>query len=88
MRYVLGLDNGGTMTKAALFEETGREVAVASRETPLSTPHTGWNERDMEELWQANAACIREILTTSGVASEQIAGVGCTGHGKGLYLWG
>lgn len=88
MRYVLGLDNGGTMTKAALFEETGREVAVASRETPLSTPHTGWNERDMEELWQANAACIREILMTSGVASEQIAGVGCTGHGKGLYLWG
>ena len=88
MRYVLGLDNGGTMTKAALFEETGREVAVASRETPLATPQAGWNERDMEELWQANVACIREILTVSGVAAEQIAGVGCTGHGKGLYLWG
>lgn len=88
MRYVLGLDNGGTMTKAALFDETGREVATAARETPLDTPHRGWNERDMEALWQANAACIREVLADAGVSGDQVAGVGCTGHGKGLYLWG
>ncbi len=88
MRYLLGMDNGGTMTKAALFEENGREAAVASRETPLVTPHAGWNERDMEELWQANAACIREVMTASGVKPEQVVGIGCTGHGKGLYLWG
>lgn len=86
MRYLLGLDNGGTMTKAALFDETGREVATASRETPLTTPHPGWNERDMEALWQANVACIREVL--EGIDPALVSGIGCTGHGKGLYLWG
>lgn len=86
MRYLLGIDNGGTMTKAALFDEHGREIEVASRETPLVTPRAGWNERDMEELWQANVACIREVLT--GIDPAQVAGIGCTGHGKGLYLWG
>lgn len=88
MRYLLGLDNGGTMTKAALFEETGREVAVASRETPLSTPQADWNERDMDALWQANIECIREVLEKSNINADCIVGVGCTGHGKGLYLWG
>ena len=76
------------MTKAALFDQTGREVAVASRNTPVLTPHAGWNERDMEELWQINVACIQEVLRISGVLAKEIVGVGCTGHGKGLYLWG
>ncbi len=88
MRYLLGMDNGGTMTKAALFDETGREVAVASCETPLATPHAGWNERDMEELWQANVTCIRQVLEKAGIDPAAVAGIGCTGHGKGLYLWG
>ena len=88
MHYLLGLDNGGTMTKAALFDENGTPVASASRQTPLSTPSAGREERDMEELWQANAACIREVLERSGIDPGAVAGVGCTGHGKGAYLWG
>ena len=28
MRYFLGLDNGGTTTKAALYDELGREVGI------------------------------------------------------------
>lgn len=88
MRYLLGLDNGGTMTKAALFDEIGREVAVCSRETPLSTPQVGWNERDMEELWRTNVECIRSVIVAAEIDPAQIVGVGCTGHGKGLYLWG
>lgn len=88
MRYLLGLDNGGTMTKAALFDENGTPVASASRQTPLSAPSVGREERDMEELWQANAACIREVLERSGIDPGAVAGVGCTGHGKGAYLWG
>lgn len=88
MRYLLGIDNGGTTTKAAIFEENGREVAVASRETLLETPRQGWNERDMEELWQTNVTCIKEVLDIAKINSADIVGVGCTGHGKGLYLWG
>lgn len=88
MKYLLGIDNGGTMIKAAMFDETGRQIALASKEAPLSTPHTGWNERDMEELWQTNTECVRQVMASSGVSARQVAGIGCCGHGKGLYLWG
>lgn len=42
----------------------------------------------MTLLWQTNAACIREVIRKAGVSPRAIAGVGCTGHGKGLYAWG
>lgn len=88
MRYYLGLDNGGTNTKAALFTPDGTQVAVESVATAALTPAPGFVERDMEDMWRDNCAVIRGVLKKSGVRAEEIAGVGLCGHGKGLYLWG
>lgn len=86
--YAIGLDNGGTMTKAALFDMDGRELCVASRRTPVNAPRPDWSQRDMEQLFQTNCACIREVLERSDTAPEHILGLAVCGHGKGLYLWG
>ena len=86
--YLLGIDNGGTTIKAALFTTDGREVAVSSRQTALITPKPGYTERCMDELWEQNCACIRQVISDSGIAPDSIAGVGVCGHGKGLYPWG
>lgn len=88
MRYYLGIDNGGTNTKAALFDAGGMLRGVASRTTGAINPAPGVVERDMEEMWRDNCAVVRELLASSGVAPADIAGVACCGHGKGLYLWG
>ncbi len=88
MQYLLGLDNGGTSSKAVLFDQTGREIASAKRNTPMETPKVGFTERDMELLWQVNCEVIRETIEKSGVSAGDIAGVSFSGHGKGLYLWG
>ena len=88
MRYYIGLDNGGTTTKAALFDEKGRELGKALVATRSLAPKPGFVERDMEEMWQANCTVLRQVLETTGIRPEQIAGVGICGHGKGLYLWG
>jgi len=86
--YALGLDNGGTVSKAALFDLQGREIAVASRQTPVMAPRPGYAERDMNDLWKSNIECIREVLKKSGVNPGDIVGMAVTGHGKGLYAWG
>ncbi len=85
-QYLLGIDNGSTVSKAALFDLHGREIAVASCKAETEYPHPGWTERDMEMLWQSTASAIREVLTKSGVQPEEIAGIGNTGHGNGVYL--
>jgi L-xylulokinase len=85
-QYLLGIDNGSTVSKAALFDFHGREVAVASCKAETEYPHPGWTERDMEMLWQCTASAIREVLAKAGVKPEEIAGIGNTGHGNGVYL--
>jgi L-xylulokinase len=86
--YVLGIDNGGTVIKAALFTLEGKETAAASRQTLVLTPRPGYTERDMEDLWDQNCACIKQVIADSEISPGAIAGVAVCGHGKGLYPWG
>ncbi len=88
MHYYIGLDNGGTATKAALFDSKGREIGVCGMSTASITPRPDFVERDMEEMWDANCSVVRGVLEKTGVSPEEVAGIGICGHGKGLYLWG
>ena len=87
-RYLVGVDNGGTMSKAAVFTEDGRELAAAARKVDILEPHPGWSERDMGAMWRGTAEAIREAIGKAGVDAAEIACVACTGHGNGLYLIG
>jgi len=88
MNYYIGIDNGGTTTKAALFTGSGKEVGICSTETKTIISKPGFAERDMEEMWQANCYVLKNLLKKTAVDPSQIAGIACCGHGKGLYLWG
>ena len=85
-RYLIGVDNGGTTSKAALFTEEGRELAVASSKVEILELNPGWSERDMNTMWQGSAAAIKEVVEKSGVDPSEIACICSTGHGNGLYL--
>ena len=87
MHYFIGLDNGGTATKAALFDRGGREIGKAVVATASITPKPGFVERDMEEMWEANCTVISRVLRETGTDPKDVAGIGIAGHGKGLYLW-
>ena len=83
MNYLLGLDNGGTKTKCAVYDIQGNELAIAGRDLPLSTPHVGWTERDPETVWKANCEVLREAVEKAGIDPEKIIGIGLTGYGNG-----
>jgi len=87
-KYAIGLDNGGTVIKAAIFDINGKQHGVASESTKLLTPRPGHTERDMEELWIQNCSCIKKVLKETGISPNDIIGVAVCGHGKGLYAWG
>ena len=85
-QYLLGLDNGGTVTKAALYSTDGAEIAVAGIQVKPIMDKVGFVERDMGALWQANAKAIRSVLEKSSVNPSDIIGVAVTGHGCGAYF--
>ena len=82
----LGIDIGGTVVKAAIFDDRGTEVAVAAK--PLRAVHArpGYSERDTAQMWQATAETVREVVSHPGARPDRIAAVCCTGHGNGIYL--
>lgn len=84
--YLLGIDIGSTMVKAALVDVRGRELAVAARKVEHTARQPGWDEVDMDTLWQDTADVIRETLEKASVPPDSIAAVTCTGHGNGLFL--
>lgn len=88
MNYYLGLDNGGTTTKAAIYDYLGNEITVSSTDTKVINPKPGFTERDMEEMWEANCKVIVKLIEKSKISPKDIIAIACCGHGKGLYLWG
>lgn len=80
---LMGLDNGGSTIKCALFDLAGNELGVGSSNLPLAIPQAGWTERDCEDVWRANLDAIREAIRRAGVDPADILAVGLTGYGNG-----
>ena len=51
-RYFVGIDNGGTNIKAAVFSSSGQQMSAASEQTPVTVVREGYHERDMIFLWE------------------------------------
>jgi L-xylulokinase len=85
-RYLLGIDNGGTVTKAAVYDTSGNELAVAGVKCELVFPEPGHAEKDIAGLWAANVRVIGEALRKARIGAGQIAGIAVSGHGNGMYL--
>ena len=84
--FLIGVDCGSTMVKAAIFDSLGKEYAVASRKIEHIYLRPGWTENDMDALWRGVCEVLREIIEKSKINPKQIVCVTCTGHGNGLYL--
>ncbi|MCX5512742.1 FGGY-family carbohydrate kinase [Kaistia algarum] len=84
--YVLGLDVGTSVTKAALFDRDGREIGSSGRRTSVHSPHPGWYEMDAESLFAAAAGACREALATTGIGAAYVEGLAISGVMIGGWL--
>ena len=82
-RYILGIDNGGTVCKAAVFDTEGRQILKKGIQIPLCINENGHTEREPKDIIDKNFDLIAQI--TSELDGEIIA-IGLSGHGKGLYM--
>ncbi|MBR2683265.1 MAG: hypothetical protein IKE22_08375, partial [Atopobiaceae bacterium] len=85
-KFLMGIDNGGSEIKCAVFTLDGQELAVANRRLPIEVPHPGWSERDALEVWKKNAEAIGEAIELADINGADIVGIGLTGYGNGFCL--
>ena len=86
MHYFIGIDASTTATKALLIDEQGDVVAVAASEYGFATPQPLWSEQDPAFWWDGAVASIRQVMADSGVAPDDVQGIGLTGQMHGLVV--
>lgn len=74
--YSLGVDVGTSSVRVGLFDSSGRFVSIKIKEINVHNSRPNFYEQSSEDIWSACCDCIREILTTSGVDSNDIKSVG------------
>ena len=84
--FLLGLDIGTSVVKAALFDRQGRERATAACRTETLSPFAAWSEADPDQLWAATCSVIGRVLGASATSPEQIAAIGLSGAMVGAWI--
>jgi len=82
---ILGIDTGGTMAKAAIFDVDGTEIASARHANNVRYPRPGYTEVDADEVWRSACHAVRSVMELSSTDPHEVIGISTTGHGNGLY---
>jgi len=85
-RYLLGIDAGSSITKAAIFDDAGRQLGTGTHRIRLQRPHPGWSEIDPDSAWDAMVSAIRAAMQDAGVTGRDIAAVGLSAAMVGAWL--
>lgn len=85
-KYLLGIDNGGTMSKVALYDIEGNEIAVSSGKCEMIMPKPGYTERNLNELWEVNVDNIKNVMEMTEIDPANIEGISVTGYGNGIHM--
>jgi glycerol kinase len=83
-RLILGVDEGTTAVKAALFDERLAPLREARREKQSRRPRPGWVEQDGEEVLRAVVDAIAELLAD---APGEVVACGLDHQGESVLAW-
>jgi len=83
-RLILGIDEGTSAVKAALFDERLEVVAKTRRDKVSYHPRAGWVEQDAEAVLAAVVAVVGELLAD---APGEVVACGLDHQGESVLAW-
>ena len=84
MTLLLGVDEGTSAVKAALFDSELRPVAEARRDKPLQHPRSGWVEQAPADVLSAVVGAVGELLEGD---HGDVAACGLDHQGESVLAW-
>ena len=87
MSYIMSLDEGTTSCRTIIFDEHGQSIGMAQHEFQQHFPVPGWVEHDANEIRDTQFQTMREALSQSGLAPEEISAIGITNQRETVVVW-
>ena len=84
MAVVVAIDAGTTGVRALALDDSGHQVGVRYREFTQHFPRPGWVEHDADEIWQAVATTLTELIDD---LDEPVAAIGITDQRETIVAW-
>jgi FGGY-family pentulose kinase len=79
MKCSIGIDVGTGSARAGIFDAAGRLLAQHTEGIAIGRPQTDFVEQSSTDIWRAVSRCTRQVMRESGVAPENVAGIGFDG---------
>ena len=84
-KYILSIDNGLSIGKAALVTPEGNIAGISSFKNETINDGS-FSEIDMDLFYKKTADTVRNLILKIGINPADIIAVGNSGHGGGIYL--
>ena len=85
--FILGIDQGTTLTTALLCDEAFRVLSKASVPHKASYPQPGWTEHDPEELYANCLKASQEACAKAGITLQEVYALGLDHQGESCLIW-
>ncbi|MCL2248925.1 MAG: glycerol kinase GlpK [Oscillospiraceae bacterium] len=86
-RYILGLDQSTSATKAMLFNNSGGLVCREDISHRQIVDDRGWVEHDLLEIYENCIEVIKQVILKSGIDKSQIIGIGISNQRETAAVW-
>ena len=87
MKYLMGIDMGGTMVKTSIYDLEGSEIATHGEHISILHPRYDRMERDLTEARDKMILTVRKAISKAHISGSDILGIGVTGQGNGAYMF-
>ena len=87
MNHILAIDQGTTSSRAIVFDDSMKTVAVAQQEFTQHFPASGWVEHDPAEIWQSVLSTGRAAMAKTNGGPDAIAAIGICNQRETTLIW-
>lgn len=86
-KYLLGIDQGTSSTRAVVFSETAVPVSTAQHEYDQLFSKAGWVEQNPEDIWQTTISSCQNVFQELSLCADDVAAIGITNQRETTILW-
>ena len=86
-KYVMGIDQGTTGSRAIIFEKDSKIIGSGYSEITQCYPELGWVEQDPLEIWDVTRKVMKEALHNAKLLPSDLAAIGIANQRETTTFW-